>query len=178
MGSEVRIRRPPVTVTLTVNDDYESVSTDPQTITFANPDDVYVVRVAKGPAAAQVSLQDAGGTTVLTASAAAMRDVKTTHFAIDVQGTVAGIALHRAEGTLTRAGEAKGTATVEQAGSPLGVGRERGLAAGALHRLADQVVGDAQLPLARRATQLNWHGSVTPEARGRVVGVSSTRRWR
>ena len=45
VGSEVRIRRPPVTVTLTVNDDYESVSTDPQTITFANPDDVYVVRV-------------------------------------------------------------------------------------------------------------------------------------
>ena len=46
VGSEVRVQRPPATVTLTAHDSVgNAVSADPQTITWANPDDVYVVAV-------------------------------------------------------------------------------------------------------------------------------------
>jgi lipoprotein LprG len=56
-------------------------------------------------------------TQLLVASATAMRDVKTAHFTLDVQGKIADITVHHAEGSLTREGNAKGTATVEQFGA-------------------------------------------------------------
>jgi lipoprotein LprG len=58
---------------------------------------------------------------LLLASASAMRDVKSAHFVLDVQGQPAGIAVHHAEGSLTAAGDAKGTATVEQLGATVEV---------------------------------------------------------
>jgi lipoprotein LprG len=66
--------------------------------------------------------ESAGGTLpaapdLMTASATAMKDVKTTHFAIVVEGTVGGVPLHKADGDLTRTGEAKGTATLDQFGA-------------------------------------------------------------
>lgn len=57
------------------------------------------------------------GDTLLKDSAAAMRDVKTVRFAIESDGTVAGLALRRAGGQLTREGDAKGTAQVQQFGA-------------------------------------------------------------
>jgi lipoprotein LprG len=57
------------------------------------------------------------GSELLTASSSAMRDLKTAHFLITAQGTIAGLALHRAEGDLTREGNAQGTAQVEQLGT-------------------------------------------------------------
>jgi lipoprotein LprG len=55
--------------------------------------------------------------TLLKDSAAAMAEIKTAQFLITAQGTVAGLSLRRAEGTLTRAGQAKGTAQLDQSGS-------------------------------------------------------------
>jgi lipoprotein LprG len=107
---------------------------------------------------------------LLTASAAAMRDVKTTHFAIDVQGTVAGIALHRAEGTLTRAGEAKGTATVEQAGSPL---EFEFVIVGTTLYIKGATGGFQQLPLAVASTTYDPSAILDPD-RGvaKLLGAS------
>lgn len=56
------------------------------------------------------------GDTLLKESAAAMREVQTVRFAIESDGTIAGLALRRAGGQLTRDGEAKGTALVQQFG--------------------------------------------------------------
>lgn len=56
------------------------------------------------------------GATLLTESAAAMRDIKTAQFLITADGTIAGLSLRRAEGTLTKEGSAKGTAQVDQGG--------------------------------------------------------------
>jgi lipoprotein LprG len=56
------------------------------------------------------------GDTLLKDSAAAMRDVKTAQFLITADGTIAGLSLRRAEGTLTKEGSAKGTAQVDQGG--------------------------------------------------------------
>ena len=56
------------------------------------------------------------GDTLLKESAAAMGDVKTAQFLITADGTIAGLALRRAEGTLTREGSAKGTAQLDQGG--------------------------------------------------------------
>src|SRR5262249_4303865 len=61
------------------------------------------------------------GSQLLLSSAAAMREVKTAHVTVDVQGSVGGIGLHHAEGSITRAGDAKGTATVEQFGATIEV---------------------------------------------------------
>jgi lipoprotein LprG len=58
---------------------------------------------------------------LLAASVVAVKDVKTVHFTLDVQGTVSDISVHHADGVLTRAGEAKGTATVEQLGAKVEV---------------------------------------------------------
>ncbi len=58
---------------------------------------------------------------LLAASVVSVKDVKTVHFTLDVQGTVGDIAVHHADGVLTRAGEAKGTATVEQLGATVEV---------------------------------------------------------
>ena len=60
-------------------------------------------------------------TQLLVASAAAMRDVKTAHFVLDVKGAIADIAVHHAEGSLTREGNAKGNATVDQFGATVEV---------------------------------------------------------
>jgi lipoprotein LprG len=60
-------------------------------------------------------------TELLATSAAAMRDVQTTHFLLDVRGTIEGLAIHKAEGVLTRAGNAKGTATIDQFGATVEV---------------------------------------------------------
>jgi len=57
------------------------------------------------------------GDGLLKESATAMRGVQTVNFAIEADGTVSGIALRRAGGTLTRDGKAKGSAQVEQFGT-------------------------------------------------------------
>jgi lipoprotein LprG len=56
------------------------------------------------------------GDTLVKDSATAMRDVKTAKFLITADGTVAGLSLKRAEGTLTREGSAQGSAQITQAG--------------------------------------------------------------
>jgi lipoprotein LprG len=53
------------------------------------------------------------GATVLADSAKAMRTVKTTHFAVDVQGNSPQIQVKSAKGQLTREGSAKGTVNVD-----------------------------------------------------------------
>jgi lipoprotein LprG len=58
---------------------------------------------------------------LLAASVVAVKDVKSVHFTLDVQGTVGDIAVHHADGVLTRSGDAKGTATVEQLGATVEV---------------------------------------------------------
>ena len=57
------------------------------------------------------------GDTLVTESAAAMRDIKTAKFLITADGAVAGLSLRRAEGTLTKEGSAKGTVQVDQGGT-------------------------------------------------------------
>lgn len=61
------------------------------------------------------------GDTLVKESAAAMGEIKTTQFLIQAEGEIAGLALRRAEGTLTREGSAKGTAQVEQSGTAVGL---------------------------------------------------------
>jgi len=57
------------------------------------------------------------GDTLLKESAAAMRDIKTAQFLITADGTISGLSLRRAEGTLTREGDAKGSAQIDQGGA-------------------------------------------------------------
>jgi lipoprotein LprG len=54
------------------------------------------------------------GATLLADSAAAMRAVATTHFAVDVHGNAPRVQLRSAEGELTRDGSAQGTAEVDE----------------------------------------------------------------
>jgi lipoprotein LprG len=61
------------------------------------------------------SLPDGG--TLLTDSATAMREIKTAKFLITADGAISGLSLRRAEGTLTREGDAEGTAQIEQSGA-------------------------------------------------------------
>lgn len=56
------------------------------------------------------------GDVLLRESAAAMRAIKTAQFLITADGAIAGLSLRRAEGTLTKEGNAKGTAQIDQAG--------------------------------------------------------------
>lgn len=70
-----------------------------------------------GPPAGQ--LPEAGP--LLLASAGALREVKSAHFVLDVRGRPAGIAVRHAEGSLTAAGDAKGTATLDQLGTTVEV---------------------------------------------------------
>jgi lipoprotein LprG len=56
------------------------------------------------------------GDALLKESSAAMHDIKTAQFVITADGAVAGLNLHKAEGTLTREGSAKGTAQIDQSG--------------------------------------------------------------
>lgn len=67
---------------------------------------------AKPPATGALPAGDA----LLKDSAAAMRDIKTAKFLITADGTIAGLSLKRAEGTLTRDGKAQGTAQINQGG--------------------------------------------------------------
>jgi lipoprotein LprG len=69
------------------------------------------------PAADQTSVDLPDGGTLLTESAAAMRDVKTAKFLITADGAIAGLSLRRADGTLTKEGNAEGTAQIEQGGT-------------------------------------------------------------
>ncbi len=57
------------------------------------------------------------GDVLLKESATAMRGLQTVLFAIEADGTVGGIALRRASGTLTKEGNAKGNAQIEQGGA-------------------------------------------------------------
>jgi lipoprotein LprG len=68
------------------------------------------------PQASQPTGNLPDGATLVKDSAAAMRDIKTAKFQITADATVAGLALKRAEGTLTREGSAQGTAQVDQSG--------------------------------------------------------------
>ncbi len=54
------------------------------------------------------------GAALLADSAKAMREVTTTHFAVNVEGNSPGVQLRSAEGQLTRAGSAKGIAKVDE----------------------------------------------------------------
>ncbi len=54
--------------------------------------------------------------TLIQDAAAATRDIESTHFTIEVNGTIPGLAVHSLDGDLTRSGEAQGTGTLEQAG--------------------------------------------------------------
>jgi lipoprotein LprG len=54
--------------------------------------------------------------TLMSQSETAMSNVQTVHFTINVQGQLAGLPITKAEGDLTRAGDAKGTASVTELG--------------------------------------------------------------
>ncbi|WP_298177313.1 LppX_LprAFG lipoprotein [Saccharomonospora sp.] len=54
--------------------------------------------------------------TLIRDAAAATRDIESTHFTIEVTGTIPGLAVRSLDGDLTRSGEAQGTGTIEQVG--------------------------------------------------------------
>jgi lipoprotein LprG len=123
---------------------------------------------SKSPAAAP-SASLPPGDTLVKDSAAAMRDIKTAKFEITADGQVAGLNLHRAEGTLTKEGNAKGTAQIDQNGVNV--------------ELAFVIVGDKiylkgptggyqQLPLALAATIYDPSAILDPD-RG-IAKVLST----
>src|SRR5512139_3776400 len=62
------------------------------------------------------SSQLPAGSQLMTEGANAMSDVKSAHFVLTVDGAITGLALSKAEGDLTKEGNAKGTATIEQSG--------------------------------------------------------------
>ena len=70
-----------------------------------------------GTSASQTADNLPAGDALVKESAAAMREIKTAQFLIAADGAVAGLSLRRAEGTLTKEGNAKGTAQIEQSGA-------------------------------------------------------------
>jgi len=70
-----------------------------------------------GTSASQTADNLPAGDALVKESAAAMREIKTAQFLITADGAVAGLSLRRAEGTLTKEGNAKGTAQIEQSGA-------------------------------------------------------------
>jgi len=54
---------------------------------------------------------------LMSKSETAMTSVQTVHFVLTIQGSLPGVPINKAEGDLTRAGDAKGTATVSILGS-------------------------------------------------------------
>jgi lipoprotein LprG len=56
------------------------------------------------------------GQELVHAAAEAMRSVRTAHFEITVSGTLAGVPLRRATGVITSAGDAEGSAQIDQSG--------------------------------------------------------------
>src|ERR1044072_9155400 len=59
------------------------------------------------------------GATLVRESATAMSAIKTANFLITADGAISGLSLRRAEGTLTKEGDAKGAAQIEQGGQNL-----------------------------------------------------------
>lgn len=57
------------------------------------------------------------GADLVSAGATAMREVKTAHVVISAEGNVADLPLRRADGVLTRSGDAKGSIQIEQLGT-------------------------------------------------------------
>src|SRR6476646_6194418 len=57
------------------------------------------------------------GTTLVSASADAMRQVKNAHVTITVDGTIANLPLKKADGVITQTGDAQGTIQLVQFGS-------------------------------------------------------------
>jgi len=56
------------------------------------------------------------GTQLMAEGAKAMSEVKTVHFAINVSGKINGLSIQQAEGDLTKEGNARGTAKIDQLG--------------------------------------------------------------
>lgn len=56
------------------------------------------------------------GQQLLSRSADTMREVSSARFVLDLQGNLSGVVIEGAQGRLTRQGEAKGTATIDQGG--------------------------------------------------------------
>jgi lipoprotein LprG len=56
------------------------------------------------------------GDELIRSAAEAMRSVKTAHFEITASGTLAGVPLRKASGAITSAGDAEGSAQIEQSG--------------------------------------------------------------
>lgn len=56
------------------------------------------------------------GDDLVRAAAEAMKTVRTAHFDIEANGTVAGVPLRRARGAITQSGDAEGTAQIDQSG--------------------------------------------------------------
>jgi lipoprotein LprG len=56
------------------------------------------------------------GDELVSSAADAMRSVKTAHFRIESDGDIGGVPLRRADGVITAAGDAEGTARIEQGG--------------------------------------------------------------
>jgi lipoprotein LprG len=108
---------------------------------------------------------------LLTGAAGAMREVKTAHFTIDAKGSISGLALHHADGKLTREGEALGTATLDQAGVTVEV--EFVIVGDKLY-LKGPTGGFQQLPLALASSVYDPSAILDPD-RG-VVKLLSTAR--
>jgi len=71
-------------------------------------------KASSGSTTTTGSLPAAAG--LMSQSETAMSNVQTVHFNIGVQGTLAGLPINGADGDLTKAGDAKGTATVKLLG--------------------------------------------------------------
>jgi lipoprotein LprG len=89
------------------------------------------------------------GGDLLKSAAAAMREVKTVRFGIETTGSVADLPLRRADGQLTREGNAQGTVQVDQGGGPV---EFQFVILGTRLWLRGPTGGWQQLPLALAAT--------------------------
>jgi len=111
------------------------------------------------------------GETLLEESAAAMREVQTVRFDIESDGTIAGLALRRAGGQLTRDGEAKGSALVQQFGVNVEV--EFVVVGDSIH-IKGPTGGWQKLPLALASTVYDPSAILDPE-RGVAKVLDSAR---
>jgi lipoprotein LprG len=111
---------------------------------------------SKGPSDA--ALPD--GSEVLRASATAMGDIKTARFQITADGNIAGVALKRAEGVLTREGNAQGSAQVDQLGTMVELSF---VIVGDKVYLKGPTGGYQQLPLALAATVYDPSAILDPQ---------------
>jgi lipoprotein LprG len=116
-------------------------------------------KAASSSASAPAGSRPAGDT-LLKDSSKAMADIKTAQFQITADGTVAGLALHRAEGTLTREGNAKGTAQINQNGINVEL---QFVVVGDKIYLKGPTGGYQQLPLALAATVYDPSAILAPD---------------